>query len=399
MDKITDQEAFFNFISGNAGADTSRLRLKYHSCSNPLFDYDFAILQIESRRKHGKKLRRFFSNPHTLVPTPLSAEQATHEAVAAYHASLASGGATILDMTAGLGIDSFALARKAAKIVSVEIDPLKADVLRHNATVLGLDNLTAECGDSSAIDDDRLAAFDIIFIDPARRGDNNQRLYNLRDCMPDVTSLVPRIFKAGAKLIIKASPLLDITQTLNDIPGIEAIRCISVDGECKEVLVECSRDGVLSEIEAVNLSAAGEKIFSFRVNPGSSNSDVVYAGEDDVLSSRFLYEPDASVMKLAPWGAICSAFPGLKKLAPSSHLFVSEEYADGFPGRTLRILETIDKKRRKSLKGFPANVVCRNYPLSAPELRKKLAVAEGMSSFIYGTRIGDKPILLLTEKF
>lgn len=391
-------QSLFNFINSNLKEDSTRLRLKYHSLTDGEFDYDFAIDQIECRKKHRKKLHHFFSNPLTLVSTTLSAEQASHEAVARFHASLVSEDENILDMTAGLGIDSMAMAAECSSLTAFEYDPAKAEILRYNADILGIGNLSVECGDSSLLPAEHISRFDVVFVDPARRGKGNQRLYNLHDCQPDILSLIPRIHEAGARLIIKASPLLDIRQTIRDVEGITSVRCISVEGECKEVLVVAEKDGSLNLLEAVNLSAEGDFISRFAFHPEDEDTPFAYASANDLERCRYLYEPEASLMKLAPWGAIQRRFQNMLKLAPSSHLFISDEFHADFPGRITRIKSIIDKKGRKSLKGFPANVVCRNYPLSATQLRTQLGIAEGKDSFVYASRIGDKPVMLLTER-
>lgn len=389
---------FFNFIKSHSNSDTSLLRLKFHNKESE-FDMGFALTQIECRKRFGKKLSTFISNDRFLFPSSLAGEQASHEAVAKYHSSLFGSHEKVLDMTAGLGIDSIAIAGNADLVTSCEIDETKAECLRHNISVLGISNLKVINSDSVEIINSRsFDSFDTVFIDPARRDSGNERVYNFHDCQPDILKLQEYILFAGKRLVIKGSPLLDISQTLIDFPSTTAIRSVSVDGECKEILVEAEKRGSLQTIEAVSLDRSGKIIYDFKYTPSEESGEVAYAEYSDIRNGSFLYEPDAGIMKLAPWNILSSRFNGLKKFGKSTHLFVSDSYHKGFPGRIMRIERILEKNDRKNLKGLPVNVATRNYPMSAIELRKKLKVKEGLDSFVYGSRIGDDTILILAER-
>lgn len=138
---------FFSFISNFADTNPLELRLKMHG-KEPDFDINDAICQIECRRKCRKKLSRFIQNEHFLFPSAIAAEQASHQAVGAYHAELISNGDNVLDMTAGLGIDSLSMSIKAASVKSCELDPHKAEILAHNSLALGCNNIEVITGDS-----------------------------------------------------------------------------------------------------------------------------------------------------------------------------------------------------------------------------------------------------------
>ncbi len=408
---------FFDFIASHINGDPIKLRLSLHDKATN-FDVDFALTQIESRKKCSRKLKNFIQNKKFLFPSTLSAEQASHQAVAQFHASLLSD-CTLLDMTAGLGIDAMTMAENASEAVAIELDPLKAATLKYDSELLGKRNLEVINADSVDWLEKSDRRFDIIFIDPARRKEDNSRAYNFHDCLPDIIALQDSLLNRSKHLIIKASPLLDVTQTLKDIRNVTAIRALCVQGECKEILVEASRhDNTSANLsltpilyEAIDLNEAGAIIsrFSYSSQPESpapapetepsyaSETLPSYASESDLSNGSYLYEPNAAVMKLAPWKELSTKFPSLKKLAPSSHLFTSPELYPEFPGRVLRIERVIEKKDRKSLKGLPVNVAVRNYPLSVAELRKTLKVKEGKDHFLYGTTL-SKPILILAER-
>ncbi len=463
---------FTTFVKRNLKENPSSLRLKHHGKAEN-FDVDFAITQIECRQKTKKKLKSFIANDGFIFPTQLAAEQASHEAVARYHASLigkddslacvglsspfegtspTEKGVSLLDMTAGLGIDVMSMSRCCDHTTACELDEIKAEALIHNCEVLGLKNVEIITGDSSEWVEKSEKYFDLIFIDPARRNEDNARTYNFHDCQPDILKLQEILPSKTSRLLIKASPLLDISQTIKDIHGVKSIRAICVNGECKEVLVEAIysqkkqnwsaneekntdsdlQAGPLANEnkvrghyiikEAIDLDDEGNLISFFKYstpyqieqvqqqsekNTESENRDenairhlsagVIYAEEADIKPGSYLYEPNAAVMKFASWSELCQRFDGLKKLAPSSHLFVSEKHYAVFPGRILKIERKIEKKDRKTLKNLPVNVAVRNYPLSAVELRKQLKVKEGSDSFIYGTRLST-PLLILAKR-
>lgn len=407
---------FFDFVDNNLFIEPNSLLLKYHN-KDLGFDLSFAITQIESRKKTEKKLRSFIGHKEFLFPTLLSAEQASNEAVALFHSSLINDEKSVLDMTAGLGIDAMTFATSGNKVTACEIDPLKARILEHNVKVMGIPGLKVMAVNSVDWLNNSQSHFDLIFIDPARRTGDNKRAYNLHDCMPDIIEIEDSILRHCDRLLIKASPLLDISQTIKDIRNATSIRAICVNGECKEILIEArgsemdldrydtnhlydKANDIAAKIlkEAVDLSDTGEIKSKFSYLEHSLESDkenlINYASHQDIKPGCYLYEPNAALMKLSPWKELCKRFESLKKLAPSTHLFVSDRYYADFPGRKLRIVKILEKKDRKTLKGFPANVVVRNYPLSATELRKQLGVKEGTDNFIYGTRLKN-PILIL----
>lgn len=397
MDSISFPASFFKFVADNINEDTAKLRLRHHGKISE-FDVDFAITQIECRKKFRKKLSRFISCRDALFPTVLAGEQASHEAVARFHASLFNGSERVIDMTAGLGIDAMSISAKAKSVIACELDALKAACLAHNKDAVKISNIRVENADSTEIMKSQTDCFDTVFIDPARRGAGNKRVYNFHDCQPDILSIQDYLLENSKRIIIKASPLLDISRTLIDIPSATSVRCICVEGECKEVLIEASPNGTLKLQEAVNLNADGSLISVFSYRPDDDTSEIDYCTAIDLETGCYLYEPDAAVMKLSPWGALSAKFKGIKKLGKSSHLFLSDKYFESFPGRKLKYKGIIEKRDRKTLKGIPVNVVTRNYPLSAEELRKKLGVKEGKDTFVYGTRINEKPVLILAER-
>lgn len=402
---------FFKFIEDNRNEDVSKLRLKFHNKATD-FNLPLAIIQIECRKKCAHKLPSFLSNRLAIFPDVVASEQASHEAVANYHSILAKGHRLILDMTAGLGIDSMAFAKNGCNVISCELNDNKAACLDYNRKILNLNSLKVENTDSLVYLKETDEFFDMIFIDPARRGEGNSRVYNFKDCQPDIISNMDLLLSRAHSVMIKASPLLDITQTLKDIPHVKTIRAISVNGECKEILIEASdlkrqdcNNRILAEaIDLANDSSINCK-FSYYIDSlkGSNKKHTnnmmgLYANIDDIATGYYLYEPNATMMKLAPWENLSLKFPSLKKFSDSTHLFVSDMLLPDFPGRKLIIKGIPDKKMLKNLKGSHLNVVSRNYPMSADELRKKLNLKEGSDDFLYAGKIKSSTILILATR-
>lgn len=384
---------FFDFIEKNKNADPYKLKLTKNLILKE-FDLDFAIIQIESRKKSKGKLNNFINNSRFLFPDTISSEQASHQAIAKYHASLCEKNSSILDMSAGLGIDSLSFSQSGLDVTAIELDPIKVQVLDFNAKTLSAGNIKILNTDSIKYLLSSDSSFDIIFIDPSRRDTDNKRVYNLLDCSPNVVINQKLLMSHAEKILIKASPLLDITQTIRDFNNIASIRAIGVKGECKEILIELHKKPTQEIIlEAINLDPTGEILNKFTIN--NKPQEIIYL-KDDIYPGDFILEPSPMVMKLAPWSQICSFF-NARKFGKSSHLFLSKDKPNSFPGRVTVLEKIIKKHDRKSIQGLPAIVVSKNYPLSADELRKELKLKEGVDNVIYASRINEKPIILLSH--
>lgn len=394
---INVNENFLRFIEENAHEDVNRLRMRFHGQKFD-FDYELALTQIECRRKNKSKLPLFSGNQLMLFPSVTAYEQSSHHAVSAYNASLAKGAVSALDMTAGLGSDAIALSEVCYDVTGCECDTLKADILEYNRSLLKIGNLRVVNCDSTAYLRDAEDEFDVIFIDPARRGENNSRVYNLKDCQPDVTGLLPLLLSRTGKIIVKASPLLDVTQTRRDLPGLSEVHAVSVNGDCKELLLVIGKEADMLDEVAVNLDNSGKIIglFRFRNEDVKDDSAIRYAEMADLHTGAYLYEPDSSVMKLSPWQELSCEFVSLRKLGKSSHLFVGDILHKDFPGRITKIHSLPGKRELKALKGERMNVVSRNHPLKPDEIRGKYSLKEGFEKFLYATRINDKPIIIVS---
>lgn len=392
MNDDTFSPEFLAFIDVNASEDVSRLRMKYHGqpCN---FKVSQAIDNIECRRKSLRKLHHFITNGG-IFPDRLSAEQATDEIVAAWHSKFISKSDRVADMTAGLGIDSMTIASKATSVHAFDINKDKTDALKRNAALFGIDNLTVECKDSVKALGEKFE-YDVVFVDPARRGNENQRIFDLSSTVPDIVPLIPEYVSRNSRVYVKCSPMMDMSRLAQQIPDLKNIYAVSLRGECKEVFLECYAGIGTPKFHSVDLNDKGEETIITSLYQGEENVAEFYETAD--FDGKWLCEPSSAVMKLQPWRTLTEKYPSLTKLSPNTHLFISDEYIDDFPGKVRKISRQANKKDLKSLKGAQINVVSRNYPVDAKTLCKKYALKDGGSKFLYACRYSSQehPILLV----
>lgn len=386
------------WIEENKGEDPVKLRLRYHK--HMTSEIDFAIMQIECRKKAAKKLSKTLENKHFIFPTTLSAEQCTSDLLASFHASLIEDGQNVIDLTSGLGIDVFNLARKASHVTAIEINQIVADAIPLNATQLGLNNISvinADCKEFLINCDEK---FDVAFIDPARRGDGGKRLYALSQCSPDVTEILPLIKSHCQRLIVKASPMLDISQTLKELPNCCDIYLIGTPQECKEIVavIEFDQTESIPNIHAVTL---GKETISHYIFNREQEANAI-ASYSIPQEQHYLYEPYPATMKAAPVKLLSEQYK-VNKLHPATHLYTSSTIINNLPAESFKIEKIIpfsSKEIKQFAKSYPQiNVATRNFPLSADELRKKLKVCDGGNKRAMATTLanGEKVILILSR--
>lgn len=385
------KEDFWDFVDGNISCSPAVLRLKYSGK-----DREKEITQIECRQKFGKKLAWTLNKyPHFLFPSVISGEQATSDALADFHASLIGEATSIVDLTAGLGIDSshIAASHPQAKVTAVERDTDRFEALRTNfGDLIHAENM--DCIDF--LEKDESGTFDIAFIDPARRATDGSRVFALADCEPDITSMLPLLQKNARYLIAKTSPMLDITHLAKELPGIEKIIALGTTTECKELvaIVNLTKEGAHNSylIEAVTI---GKPSLSFTPNE-EKNATCEFASE--IKAGGYIYEPYPATMKAAPFNILSEKF-NLKKLHPNTNLYYSENLVDGFPGEAWPIVDVLgyeSKNIKRLKKTYPSiRVTTRNFDMTADALRKKLGVKDGGDRRLFAvtTEIGKMMII------
>ena len=385
-------------------------------------DKTLVLNQIEARQLLQKKVPSWASNPDLLFPKHLSIEQCSSELTAKYKASIIEGGDTFVDLTGGLGIDSYFLSEKFKTSYYVENQKELCDLAEHNFSVLGR-KITIVNSDAESFLNDLTSRRDnaciVLYIDPARRDIYNRKMVSLHDCSPDVIELQRNIFQnlvetfpetshRKPSFLIKTSPMLDISLITNELQNISEIHIVSVKNECKEILIKIE-PGFEGEIKyfCVNLQnsavistgakRSGEISFEF-----SENSESSAISSFAPTIKRYLYEPNASLMKSGAFKLISQHF-GIEKLHVNSHLYTSDNLVSDFPGRIFEVVgfAPFNKKIKKELLKdiTEASVATRNFPLSANDLRKNLNLKESDETFVFGTTlIGEKKVVILCNK-
>lgn len=401
---------FFTFIEEHEDDDVEKLRLKRFS--NHDFDTSFAITQIECRKKIRKKLPEIYGKKRFLFPSVLSTEQCTSEVVAKYHATIIGEVDSFLDMTGGLCIDDYYIADNVKELLSIEKNEHTADISRYNMSEMRK-NISVISGDSAEYLRGDVRRYDAIYIDPARRGVNQSRMFGLSDCEPNIIPLLSLIKSHTDVLYVKASPMLDITQMLRDVSDVTDIWVISLRNECKELFfkldfalnkrftIEESADNIYESpkvhcINFVDENTMQELNYSYLRD--KTTSDIIISD----CVKQYIYEPNASIMKANAFGEVCSRYK-VDKVAVNSHLFTSGELVHDFPGRIFQVEDVIpfkDNLLKKALKGIKRiNVSVRNFKLTAEQLKKRLKVCDGGSKYLFGTTDagGEMKVLLCSK--
>ena len=381
-------DEYFKWVDDHRGEDANVLRLKYAGKATG-FDAESAILQVGCRKKYARKFPRLLGAGSRFVfPTGLSAEQASSEDAADFHASLVDAGGRVCDLTAGLGIDAMALARVSESVTAYERQPLLAEALRHNLEATATENVRVVCGDSREALEAMTAEaeatgqrpFDAMFIDPARRAGDGGRIFALEDCEPDVTALLPQLSKLCRRLVVKASPMLDASSVAVSVAPYVPSRVIALgtSTECKELVVVIDFDRPAAETLTEAVTAGGRASFAYKADEERDCAKPEVCAE--VKAGAFLFEPYPAAMKAGGFKLMAAA-SGLMMLHANTRLFYSESLPELFPGEAFRVKEVMEwssgniKRFRRRYERI--NVTARNFGISAEEVRKKLGVRDG----------------------
>ncbi|MEG1586752.1 MAG: SAM-dependent methyltransferase [Bacteroidales bacterium] len=391
----TDPETL-RFIQEHLSDDTSKLLLS--ASKYPELDMPFIADQILARRQIKDKLPEWYINEEIILPSRIAAEQCSSMLTALYKQQLIKGDC-VCDLTGGLGIDTYYISKCTRKSYYIERFPEYCEAARHNFNKLKATHIEVINGDSRTMD---IPVVDTIYLDPARRGDANKRLFDLSDCEPDIVSLKQDLLKKAQRIIVKVSPMADLTRTLSLLPETTEVHILSVKNECKEllfVLDSIKENEAEPTIHCINYLTDGtETTYCFKPEKEHHNIPL-YANK----IKRYLYEPNASIMKAGAFRSVALDF-NLEKLQVNSHLYTSDELKETFPGRIFEVVNCIDfssKSIKKLCVQIPkANIAVRNFPLSVDEFRKKSGIKEGGNIYLFASTLGkDQKLLIECTKF
>jgi hypothetical protein len=380
------------FVEQHALDDERQLLLKH----KVIFDLPASIIawQISGRKKAKTKIPLYYNTPNIVYPPGINLEQSSSEETALFKASAlldALGLKKILvDLTGGLGIDSLFFSKVFNQVKYVEPNAQLIEYAKHNHQVLGVDNIEHINSAAEEFLNSINGQADCIFIDPSRRTNSNQKVFRLADCEPNVVTILPQIFEHSKYLLVKAAPLLDLQQGLLELKTVKNIWAVSVKNEVKELLFLCEKDFQGDPlITGVNLSSDHEA-FSFKLSEEKISKTEV----SDPL--RYLYEPNASILKAGAFKTVAQKF-SLNKLQASTHFYTSDKLVNDFPGRIFKTEAFLKADAKSAVTHFPdgkANVITRNYPLTPDELKKKLKLEDGGDKYLIGCS-GEKQKFLI----
>ena len=375
----------------------------------PDVDMPYALDQIQGWQIARRKLPKWAACDGVIFPPHLSMEQCSSEPTAQYKLNLAMEWAervghasSMTDLTGGFGVDFSFTSCAFAAATYVERNEQLCHIVEHNLPLLGLNNATVVCADAveylSTVEQQTM-----LFLDPARRDEHGAKTVMLADCTPDVVQLLPKLLEKSRFTMLKLSPMLDWHKAVDDLQGtVREVHIVSVGGECKELLLVLSTV-VESELKVycADLSTASDTSSLFVYTPGSSAP--VANSTFNIQHSTFLHEPNASIMKAGCFDELAAAY-GVSPVSRNSHLFLSDEPVEDFPGRSFVVerVTTMNKgELRKALVGIEkANIATRNFPLTVAELRKRLKIKDGGDVYIFATTTAEgEHLLLISRKY
>jgi hypothetical protein len=390
MDYSILAEEIQRFIDNHIEADVNQLALQKNKFSKS--DYTAILNQIAAKQKAKTKLPTWFNTKNIIYPSKISVEQTSSERTAAYKSQLVSG-KSLIDLSGGFGVDDFYFAQKVMEVAHCEINSELSQLVQHNFEQLKASNIQCFSGDSYEILKKNNKKTDWIYIDPSRRNESKGKVFMLKDCLPNVPENLDFYFGFAPNIMIKTAPLLDITAGLSELKNVKAIHIVALENEVKELLWVLEKEYHESiTIFTVNLLKNETETFSFEFNAENQ----AHFG----LPQKYVYEPNAAIMKSGGFDMVSSQFK-IDKLHQHSHLYTSEILID-FPGRRFEIQQLIGYAKNEMkplLENQKANITTRNFPDSVEAIRKKWKIKDGGNLYcFFTTDVNNNKIVLLCSK-
>ncbi len=382
----------FDFIKANASSDPFELSLRSQQ-----FSPDTRKLvseQVLSRQKIRKKVPSWANFDKIILPGPESIEQASSENTAEYKSELIGGG-RLLDLTGGTGVDTYFFSKKASHVDYIEKDPVLAAIAGYNFDYMGIKNIQVlnQKAEEFISRSEAMGAYDTVYVDPSRR-QLSEKVFKLEDSEPDILKIQAQLNLLSSKLIIKASPFLDIQYAFRKVNHLGEAHILAVDNECKEILLLCDVSNTDKDLHltTVNFSKGERQQYdSSLFREQQSQAEISNPG-------NFLYDPNGAIRKAGLFNSIALDF-SLSKLSANSHLYFSDTLSQRFPGRIFELLDQIPfHKFLKKPLYKKANIAIRNFPISVMEIRKRTGIKEGGDLYIFGTTDHQKNAFFILAK-
>jgi hypothetical protein len=380
-----------DFISKNIDSDITAILLK--GTQFPLVETKEIIEQIESKKKCEHKLPTWFQTKNIYYPNKLNIEQTSSEITASYKSKLMNG-TSIIDLTGGFGVDCYYFSKHFEQVIYCELNKQLSELVAYNCKKLNIYNIETHAVDGVQHLIETNKSYDWVYVDPSRRNDSKGKVFFLKDCLPNIPQHLDTIFKCTKNVMVKTSPLLDLSVGISELKFVKAIHVVAVNNEVKEllwVLEQGFTNGIT--INTVNIKKGEEIHFDFLLED-EKNQESKYSNP-----LTYLYEPNAAILKAGAFNSITKQHD-VFKLQKHSHLYTSEHLI-GFPGRRFKI-EQILAYNIKSIKNLglkKANITTRNFPETVQQIRKKLNLKDGGESYLFFTTdYNSNKLVIITTK-
>ncbi len=357
----------------------------------------FVLQQIAGIQAMRRKMPHWADNQDIIYPVHLSLEQCSSEFTANYKRSIIErfcadvSNKIFADLTGGFGVDFSVMSRDFAKAFYVERNAELCEIAQHNFQAFGMMNFNVVNGDGVDFLSNYDKKIDVVFLDPARRDSSGGKTVHIQDCEPNILDFQDVILQKTDIAIIKLSPMLDISECQLKLKNIAEIHVVASDGECKEILVVLTAKQTTDEPQIIAIN--NNLKFKFLKSEEQNCAATIAA---NVQEGMYLYEPNAAIMKAAPFRLLTQRF-GAKKIARNSNLYVSDDYINDFPGRIFKIVKIGGVKDFKHIE--KANIAVRNFPLKADALRKQLKIKDGGEVYLFATTLNDgRKVIIETRK-
>ncbi len=350
------------------------------------------VNQIICKQKSEKKLPSWFQNNSIYYPSKINIEQSSSEKTAKYKSQLISG-KKIMDLTGGFGVDSYYFSKIFKTVIYCEINDKLSKISEHNFKQLDANNIQVISENGIKYLHKKNENFDVIYLDPSRRNNDKRKVFLLKDCSPNIIENIDLLFCKTTTILLKTSPILDISSTIKELKFVKEIHVVAVNNDVKELLylLEKEYKGTI-KIKTINFTKKYTQKFNFIYNKQNKST------YEEPL--KYLYEPNSAILKSGGFHEISSQL-NLFKLHQHSHLYTSVKQQD-FPGRKFKItkINPYDKKKIiSSLSTKKANITTRNFRKTVSQIRKELKIKDGGDLFLFfTTNIHNKPICIHCEK-
>lgn len=348
-----------------------------------------------ARQKAKHKLPSWFANEKVIFPPPLSVEQASSEVTANYKAEIFArnfGNEKCADLTGGMGLDSWALAKVTDSVTYIEQNATLALIAKYNFDVLAQNNIEVLNENATQLNHSFIQSFKTFYIDPHRRDETKNKVFKIEDCEPNLLEIKHLL----SNFMVKFSPMLDIKLAIEQLQNITEVHIVALENEVKELLFVSKKPSTSiinkTVIHCINFASNHvQQVFEFDFESEQKNT-VLYS-----KPNTYIYEPNAAILKAGAFKSIATHF-NLAKIAPNSHLYTSESLVENFVGRSF-ICEAVckfDKKEILSKLPSPkANISTRNFPMKPEEIKKKLGLQDGGEYYLFATESSEKQKIVL----